>query len=141
MKKLFFACSLLVATIMYAPSIMAQSTPAPAAAPGGPRQQLTPDQRAEKQTEQMQKNLGLSDDQFTKVKQINLNFQTQIDKLRSNGSSNNDPQQMHTQMKALRDQRDADLKGVLTTDQYTKMQSMQHPQRPGAAPATPQQQN
>jgi len=142
MKKLFFACTLLAATIMYAPSVMAQNTPAPtpAATPGGPMQRpmLTPDQRAEKRTEMMQKNLALTDDQVPKVKQINLDFETQKDALLKNTT---DPTERRTQMKALRDKQDADLKAVLTPDQYTKMQSMQQqgrPQRPGAPPA-PQQ--
>ncbi len=146
MKKLLFACTLLAATIMYAPSVMAQNTPAPtpspAPMPGGPaqRQMLTPDQRAEKRTEMMQKNLSLTADQVPKVKQIILDFETQKDALLKNTT---DPQQRRTQMKALRDKQNADLKAVLTPDQYTKMQQMQQgrPQRPGAPPAPPQPNN
>jgi periplasmic protein CpxP/Spy len=138
MKKLFFACSLFAAAFMFAPA-MAQNTPPPAqAAPGGPAQRpmLTPDQRAEKRTEMMQKNLGLSDDQVTKVKQINLDFENQKDGILKNTT---DPQQRNTQMKALRDKQNTDLKAVLTPDQWTKMQSMQGRPHPAGAPPTPPQ--
>jgi Spy/CpxP family protein refolding chaperone len=122
---------------------MAQNTPAPApaATPAGAAQRpmLTPQQRADKQTTMMQKNLSLSDDQVTKVKQVNLDYWTQVDKLRSN---NTNQQDMHTQMKTLRDKRDADLKAVLTPDQYTKMQTMQAGRpRPGGTPPAPPQPN
>jgi protein CpxP len=154
MKKLFMTCGLLMVITMCATSVMAQNAPTnpppPGQAPGGPaRQMLTPEQRADKQTEMMQKNLGLSNDQVTKVKQINLSYWTQVDQLRSNNSSgasaSADHQDMRTQMKALRDKRDADLKATLTPDQYSKMQEqMQNrgpQQRPGMPPPAPQQPN
>jgi len=148
MKNLFFACGLLAVITMCAPSVNAQTAPstappAPGAPPpGGPagRPMLTPDQRAQKQTEMMQKNLSLTPDQVTKVKQINLDFQTQMDQLRTNTSVT--PQDKHAQMKTLRDKHDADIKAVLTPEQQAKLEQMQQnrgPQAPGATPAPPKQ--
>jgi len=121
---------------------MAQDAPAPTPAPApAQRPMLTPEQRADKQTDMMQKNLSLTADEVTKVKQINLDYWTQVDQMRKN---NTDPQTMHTQMKTLRDKHDADLKAVLTPDQYTKFTQTQgagRPQHPGAPPAPPQPNN
>ena len=78
-------------------------------------------ERAEKRTDAMTEDLGLNKDQTNRVQTINATFAAGIAKLKTGGSEDADHK---TQMKALREQRDGELKAVLTAEQYTKM--MEH---------------
>ena len=71
------------------------------------------------QTEMMKKELNLSDKQTTEVSAINLKFAKKMDEQRKN--SDGDREAMHEEMEAMQEERNAELKKVLTEEQYEKM--------------------
>ena len=77
-------------------------------------QQRTPEERAQRQTQMMQKNLALTDDQTQKVHDIILKHARGVDNARNSGGD------MRSQMQGLNANKDEALKGVLTGDQYQK---------------------
>ncbi|HBF19081.1 MAG: hypothetical protein CMI36_06515 [Owenweeksia sp.] len=66
---------------------------------------VNPEKMATKMTEKMVANLGLNDDQKAKVYESNLKFA----KVRK---------ESRNEMKSAADQHEADMKGILTEDQY-----------------------
>ena len=82
------------------------------------KQQKTPEERAKNQTERMTTELGLNADQAAKVEVINLKYAQQADKLRAEHKA--DPTATKGKGSAMMDARMAELKGVLTPEQYAK---------------------
>lgn len=80
----------------------------------------TPEERATKLTEWMKTNLQLNDDQATQVQNINLKYANKTQGLQSQSMSRKE------KMQTLKDNdkaKDAELKNVLTADQYTSYQA------------------
>jgi len=75
-----------------------------------PKVKATPEERATKQVEMMKKTLNLTPDQVTKMQAIQTQFNK--DQEASKGTKQD--------MKAKMDAYDAQVKGVLTPDQYKK---------------------
>lgn len=90
----------------------------------GMRNTMTPEQRADQQAQRLTKQLSLSTDQTAKVKALALSQQQQRQNMRSQASASTDRQAMMQSMKASRDQYEEQLKGILTSDQYTKYTQM-----------------
>lgn len=93
---------------------------------GGPGR-TPPDatQMADRQTERLSKTVQLSDAQRQQVQAINLKYaqQHQQNRAKAPARDGNPPTEaerkaMHDQMKASRDQQDAELKAVLTPEQW-----------------------
>ncbi|HMZ50234.1 MAG: hypothetical protein JST41_05660 [Bacteroidetes bacterium] len=80
----------------------------------------TPEERAAKRTEQMTKDLGLSSEQVAKVNTINLNFARYSSDVEAAGKGAD----VEGRTKALKAKRDAELKAVLTPEQYTKYEEI-----------------
>ena len=80
----------------------------------------TPEERAAKRTEQMTKDLGLSSEQVAKVNTINLNFARYSSDVEAAGKGAD----VEGRTKALKAKRDAELKAVLTPEQYTKYEAI-----------------
>jgi periplasmic protein CpxP/Spy len=80
----------------------------------------TPDERAQHRTEWMTKELGLSPEQIAKVNPINITYARAISEVKDM----KDVEAKKTRSKALRDKRDADLKAVLTPEQFTKLTTL-----------------
>ena len=80
----------------------------------------TPEERAAKRTEQMSKDLGLSSEQVAKVNTINLNFARYSSDVEAAGKGAD----VEGRTKALKAKRDAELKAVLTPEQYTKYEEI-----------------
>lgn len=78
----------------------------------------TPAQRAEKSTAMLEKKLGLTADQKTKIYQINLDRATKMDALRNQGEDGKKGR--GKQMKADMDAANTQLEIVLTADQKIK---------------------
>lgn len=74
--------------------------------------------RAAKHAEQMKKDLSLNDDQFAKVKSLNEKFSAKYAVVRKDTSLTRG--RAMSQMKKIRTEQDAELKTILTSDQYTK---------------------
>ncbi len=86
----------------------------------GKRQKMTAEERATKQTEMMTKQLTLTADQQTKIQAINLKYAQQMDANMQKAKENEvkDREAMKAQMKTQMDAKDAEMKQVLTSDQY-----------------------
>lgn len=80
----------------------------------------TPEERAKHRTEVMTKELGLAGDQVDKVNSINLDFARHMAEVKAI----TDEASRRGRAEALKNKRDAQLKGVLTADQYTKMMDL-----------------
>ena len=83
--------------------------------------QKTPEQRATDRTEKMTTELGLNTAQQTKVQAANLAFTQALAATKEEGA---DKDAMRSKAKALKVQRDAELKGILTPEQFTKMEEL-----------------
>jgi len=70
------------------------------------------------QADRMKKDLLLTDDQYVKIKTIDQNFGVRFKTLRDDSVS--ERKSVRADMKNLKMQRDAEIKQVLTPDQYTK---------------------
>ena len=80
----------------------------------------TPEERATKVTDWMKKNLQLNDNQVSQVQAINLKYAQQNEQLK--GGTQTKEEKMKT-MKDTEKNRDAELKGILTADQYKKWEA------------------
>jgi len=84
------------------------------------RQKMTPDQRAKNQTEMMQKNLSLTKDQYGKVYDINLYYANETDSLMKMPRGRD----KRAERESIQKDKEAELKNVLSPDQYQKYQAM-----------------
>ncbi|UOQ67466.1 DUF4890 domain-containing protein [Hymenobacter volaticus] len=89
---------------------------------------MTPEQRADMQTQRLTKELSLSADQSTKVRTIALAETQELQALRAKFSSADSRQGAGQEMKAVREKYDAQLKAVLTPEQVTKFDQMREDQ-------------
>jgi periplasmic protein CpxP/Spy len=92
----------------------------------GKKDKKTPEERAQHRTEWMTKELGLSAEQIAKVNPVNITYARAMSEV----GAMQDEAAKKTRTKALRDKRDADLKAILTPDQFTKLGTL-HEQRSG----------
>jgi peptidoglycan hydrolase CwlO-like protein len=84
------------------------------------RAQGTVEERAKSQADKINSTVQLSADQYTKVLDLTKNFIGQKDAVRSSGAQGDD---MKTKFKAIREQEEAQLKAILTADQFAKLQA------------------
>lgn len=77
----------------------------------------TPQERAKARTEHMTKALALSPEQQAKVEAINLKYADQVEAVRSEREAERTAKREAA--KAMHDAHDAEMKAVLTADQYT----------------------
>ncbi len=89
------------------------------------KQQRTPEERATIATNKMKETLQLSDDQYVKVKAINLDYAKKINERRAV----KDKSALKDKMKNLDSQRMRSLKSVLTPDQYAKYETQKNAAR------------
>ena len=80
----------------------------------------TPEERATKLTEWMKTNLQLSGDQVTQVQTLNLKYANKTQELQTQSLSRKQKMQI---LKDNDNAKDAELKDVLTTDQYNNYQA------------------
>ncbi|QIL77421.1 multiple ligand-binding protein 1 [Hymenobacter sp. HDW8] len=114
MKKMLilFAAFTLTAGAAFAQTPAAK--PAQGRAQRGQMANKTPEQRAEARAANLSKSLGLSAEQTEKVRQLNLAQAKEMDAVRAKNVEN------RQKAKAARDRHDAQLKSILTADQYAK---------------------
>ena len=89
--------------------------------PRGPQQ--TPEQRAQHMTEKMVNGLGLNDKQAQAVEEINLRYAQKIDEARRNPNASRT--QKFDRIEELFRQKDNELKGVLTKEQFDRFKVKQ----------------
>lgn len=86
------------------------------------KKERTPDERAKAQTERMTRELGLSADQAAKLEPINLKYAREGAALRAEYQTRREAMRKEGKGKALIDAHDAEVKPILTPEQYTKWQ-------------------
>ena len=84
-------------------------------------QQRTPEERARRQTQMMQKKLGLTADQTQKVHDILLYYAGQADNVKADAAQGNN---VRGERKDMKRNKDADLQAVLTGAQYQQYQQL-----------------
>ena len=116
MKKEFFL--VLVAGLFFSLTACAQ--------PQGPRGNFSPEDMAKRQTEMIQKATGIDDATAKKVQEINLKYSKIIRDMRE---KSDDREAMREEMGKIREKRDAEIKALLTDEQYKKYQAQQEEMR------------
>jgi len=81
----------------------------------------SPEEMAQRQTEKMKLELQLTDAQVAQVQQINLKYAMASEQMRKAGGT---PEAMKEQRKTESHQKDAELKSVLTPEQYAKLEQI-----------------
>lgn len=81
----------------------------------------TPEQKAEKMAKKMQEKLSLSDAQYKSVYDLALNTINQRASLKANGT---DKETRKAEMKSLMEKQESQLKTILSSDQWTKWESL-----------------
>jgi|GEM_PF-3572203 len=93
----------------------------------GRGQGLSAEERADRQTTSMAKQLSLSEAQMAKVKEVNLQFANKMREARSN--SNGDRSKMRETMLSLRDEHKAEIKKYLTSEQFENWEKFEAQQQ------------
>ncbi|WP_163410661.1 hypothetical protein [Flavobacterium ajazii] len=131
MKKLFIAALLFVGITSFAQDGEMDTDQRP---PREKRERLTPEERNEKQLKKLTADLTLNAKQQDQVKQLIAERSAKAEKLREarkeqreKGSKLTAEQReaFKKEMTAEADANDAKMKGILTTDQYTKWKKIQ----------------
>ncbi|TKB97842.1 DUF4890 domain-containing protein [Pedobacter cryophilus] len=128
MKKYFLTFILFVSMVTIG---LAQQAPGQ-----GQRQQGTPEERAKRSVEMMEKNLSINADQKTKIYAASLERGKSMEALRKAAGEGNRPDA--AQMKALNDKFEKVVAETLTAEQKTKYEEMRSQRgnnapRPGGA--------
>lgn len=110
-KKLFFVSSLLWMMVITA---------------NGQPQNRTPEERAKRQTDLIVEATGCDAATKAKVEAISLKYAKEMSAL---FEKSQDREALREPMMQLRNKQDADLKGVLTADQYAKYKAKQEEMR------------
>jgi hypothetical protein len=97
-----------------------------ALAQGDKLRDTTPEERAQYQTDFMKSKLGLTPDQTTKVSDINLKYAKRMDPVIK---SSEGPLVRMRQARAINAEKDAELKGILTPDQWQKLEASREEMR------------
>jgi uncharacterized protein YpuA (DUF1002 family) len=86
----------------------------------------TPEQRAKAQTAMMKEKLGLTDEQVAKIGALNLKYAEQMDPI----IKGTEGQFMKARdVRNVEEQKEAELKGLLSPDQFQKFQAMKEEMR------------
>jgi periplasmic protein CpxP/Spy len=120
MKNLFLSLALIAVT---ATAFAQQPGKKPAR-----HEQKTPEQRATNYAEHLSKDLGLTEEQKTKVKSLSLTKQEKLTKLREQYKGQPDSV-WSTQRKQVREEFNTGMKSVLTADQFAQWQTKKKEQR------------
>lgn len=88
------------------------------AQPPGQRGQFNSEEMIKQQTEQMVKDLNLNADQSKKVEALNKKYGEKMAQAFQN--ANDDREKRREQMQKMREDKDVELKAILTADQYKK---------------------
>lgn len=110
--------------------MLAVSTMSMAQGFGGGGQQMTPEERAKRTTDQIKEAVGLNADQEKKVYDLQIEQGKQMTKMREEmQASGGDFSSMREKMTTMRAEQDKKLKAILTADQWTKYEKWQEERR------------
>ncbi len=125
----------IVAGLFMTAQVMAQTTPTPPTSTNDNMENMTrrekmadttPEQRANQQTARMKKQLSLTAEQEPTVAAINLKYAQQMQTLMQTGERN---RQTMKQAREMASSKDAELKAVLTADQYMQYETFKDEQK------------
>ncbi|GAB2780924.1 hypothetical protein HNQ93_001293 [Hymenobacter luteus] len=125
MKKLLV---LLAAFAFSTAAVSAQTTPVKAAHKQhqkGSKSAKTPEQRADHAAQSLARKVGLSAAQTEQVRQLNLARFQELQAKRAQVATAADKKQRHQALKASKDRYEAQLKQILSAEQYTKYAQLQ----------------
>lgn len=91
--------------------------------------ETTPEERAEMQTKNLQEKLSLSEDQYQQVHEINLKY---ANKMQNIYSADQGKLQRLKSMKALSEDKDREMKQVLSSQQYEAYREEKEKMKEGA---------
>jgi periplasmic protein CpxP/Spy len=114
MRNSIKICLIAFAAIIFTGSLFAQRD----------KKDFTPEDRATKKTERLTETLNLDAAQAEKIKAIHLKYGERMHALRAQDTTDKDQSQKKAAMQQIRTEIDAEIKTVLTTDQYQKFQEM-----------------
>lgn len=135
MKKLLFTVAFMVGVSMFAQTAspnaneQGKSKSAKSKGKGGKgkgqeKKNMTPEERADKVSNRMKTELGLTDDQATKVKAITLTRATKMAEIRTKAKTEGaDKTALKAERKATHQAWEADLKGIVSAEQFAKYQA------------------
>lgn len=83
-------------------------------------QNQTPEERAKSQTDQIKEACGLDKAQEKKVYDLSLKSGKEMAKMREGMQGGGDRDAMRTKMTKMRDEQNAEMKKILSADQYVK---------------------
>lgn len=140
MKKIF---TILTFGLLMAGVANAQEEPASGRKPRhehredwkGDRERRSPEEIASRQTEVLDKKLGMSNKQRRKVEEISLKRAQETEVLRSRFAGSQQPQGrgrragLHQQMRAINERWEKELKAILTKKQYAQYQDSRQQMR------------
>ncbi|TKG93446.1 DUF4890 domain-containing protein [Puteibacter caeruleilacunae] len=106
--------SFLFVAVMFANMVVAQP-------------KFDPKERAQKSTKAMIEKLSLNKEQGEKIGEINLKYAEKMQEIFKKGKGNRD--QMRSSMQTMRKDQEAEIKKVLTEEQYKKYQAWQKERR------------
>jgi hypothetical protein len=100
--------------------------------PPGPRSQMTPEERAKHETDWMKTELALTENQIQTVDSINLKYAKKRDEMRKQSDAS-DFRAIRPKMEELRNQKNEELKSVLSDKQMEKyLESLSKRRRNGS---------
>ena len=113
MKRTLLSIVIITITLSFSSSTFAQQG-------GGPRN-FDPKEMAERQTSQMKESLKLTEDQLPKVEALNLEYAQKLKVARD--EAGDDRESMRTTMREMMQEKDVELKKILTAEQWTKLET------------------
>ena len=86
----------------------------------------TPEGRAAFQTQEMKKGLGLNQDQIDKVRELNLKYARKVE---TTADASEGESRKLGEMKKISEEKDSEMKAVLSSEQYDKYLAMKEEMR------------
>lgn len=117
------------ASIMIKPIVIVASLLVAGIAGAQDRQQRSPGERAKARTERLATVLELTPDQSAKVEALHLKQAQQAEARRAQRKAEGEA--MRAEMEKRRAQHEAEMKAILTVEQYTKWQAMREQRKEG----------
>ena len=115
MKKIFVLIASFIVLLMFMPEVFAQQGQGGGSGRGF---NMDPQEMADKQTKQMKETLTLTDEQLPKVEALNLIYANKA--IAERDGANGNRETMRSAMMKIMKEKDAELKTILSAEQWTK---------------------
>ncbi len=119
MKKIFVPFASIIVILLFIPELFAQQGQGSRGGQG--RGNMDPQEMASRQTNQMKETLELTDKQLPKVEALNLKYAEKT--MAERDGANGNRESMRSAMMDLLKEKDAELKKILSAEQWTKWEA------------------